>query len=262
MRSLLTASTFALAAAIVCLAPVGAVRAADMPEYPPVIDTPEPLPLPAVGGWYLRGDIGYKVYGDPEMALSNSNYAGFDASTAKGFHEDAGDAFAVGIGAGYKFNDYLRADVTLDYETPSTFSSRLFCPGGCTDTYSREFADISAWSALVNGYVDLGTYYGVTPYVGAGIGASYLLTDDVYSRYDNTRDDYKGDGKWNFAWALMAGASYAINPQWSVDLGYRYLNLGDAQSGVITAGDGTTTRIDYKNIDAHEVRLGLRYNLY
>lgn len=49
MRSLLTASTFALAAAIVCLAPVGAVRAADMPEYPPVIDTPEPLPLPAAG---------------------------------------------------------------------------------------------------------------------------------------------------------------------------------------------------------------------
>ncbi len=73
---------------------------------------------------------------------------------------------------------------------------------------------------------------------------------------------YDGDGKWNFAWALSAGASYAINPQWSLDVGYRYLNLGDAQSGKIENAAGETTHIDYKDIDAHEVRVGLRYNLF
>lgn len=259
MRSLLTASTLALAVAIVSFGAAAPAMAADMPEYPPVIDTPEPLPLPAAGGWYLRGDIGYKIYNSPEAALSNVNYGAFDASTAKLYGEELDGAVDIGIGAGYKFNDYLRADLTLDYETPAGFSGKLACPGACGATETGESIDITAWSGLVNVYADLGTYGGLTPYVGAGVGASYLVTDGGKS---TDGSHYEGDGKWNFAWALQAGASYAINSQWSVDMGYRYLNLGDAQSGAITNGNGQSTRIDYKDIDAHEVRVGLRYNLF
>ena len=46
----------------------------------------------------------------------------------------------------------------------------------------------------------------------------------------------------------MAGASYAITPNTSIDLNYRYLNLGDAVSGYIPAGGGGT--INYDNISA------------
>ncbi len=208
MRTLLTASTLAMAVAFVSLGASAPVRAADMPEYPPVIDTPEPLPLPAAGGWYLRGDIGYKIYNNPDAQLSNVNYGGFDASTAKMFGEDLDGAVDIGIGAGYKFNDYFRADLTLDYETPAGFSGKLDCPGVCGGGTTTESIDITAWSGLVNAYADLGTYYGITPYVGAGVGASYLVTDGGKSSDGST---YDGAGKWNFAWALSAGASYAIN---------------------------------------------------
>lgn len=263
MRSLLTASTFATAVAIVTLGVAAPVRAADLPEYPPVIDTPEPLPLPAAGGWYLRGDIGYKFYNDPSASLSNSSYAGFDSSNSSLGREHLGNAWDFGAGVGYKVNDYFRTDFTLDYETPGSFRGRLDCPSSCSSgSYSGEFADITAWSGLVNAYADLGTYYGVTPYIGAGVGASYLVTDNVYSNDpDYGHVSHDGDGKWNFAWALMAGASYAIDNHWAVDVGYRYINLGDAQSGIIS-NDSESTRIDYKNIDAHEVRVGLRYTLF
>ena len=39
---------------------------------------------------------------------------------------------------------------------------------GATDTLT----------VLVNGYVDFGTWYGFTPYLGAGVGISYLRTGD------------------------------------------------------------------------------------
>ncbi len=46
----------------------------------------------------------------------------------------------------------------------------------------------------------------------------------------------------------------------SVDLNYRYLNLGDAVSGFIPAGGGGV--INYDNDSASEIRLGLRYSFY
>ena len=59
----------------------------------------------------------------------------------------------------------------------------------------------------------------------------------------------------------MAGVEYPINENLSLDLGYRYLNLGDAQTGYVTDARGVSTRMDYKDITAHEVRVGLRYYL-
>ena len=42
--------------------------------------------------------------------------------------------------------------------------------GDYTNEYSGEKTE---WTGLVNGYIDLGTWRGVTPFIGAGIGASY-----------------------------------------------------------------------------------------
>jgi len=64
--------------------------------------------------------------------------------------------------------------------------------------------------------------------------------------------------KWNFAWALTAGASFNISRDWLIDVNYRYVNLGDAESAIIPALQGTEP-VRYDNITAQEVRVGLRY---
>jgi opacity protein-like surface antigen len=281
MRSLTTNISLAVAATFGLAALSGAVRAADMPvEYPPVIEAPEPMPLPAVGGWYLRGDIGYKYYNAPKGSMSNGRYGGYDTNAdsipdtypyASGGHnqlvnEKMLGAADFGVGVGYKFNDYLRTDLVLDYETPAKFRGSLWCqttPCGGGGYFDSERVKISAWSGLVNVYADLGNFHGIIPYIGAGAGASYLKTSSVVSSNQNsTGPKYpSGDGKWNFAWALMAGVEYPISDRLSLDLGYRYLNLGDAQTGYVTDSYGQSTRMDYKDITAHEVRVGLRYYL-
>jgi opacity protein-like surface antigen len=241
------------------IASLGSANAADFPQYPPQVVAPPPLiPLEVVSGWYLRGDIGYKIYGDPEGEYENAAFGFAVPGNGEFFDESLDDTFAVGVGVGYQFNEFLRSDLTLDYEFNSDFEGGLVCGGPCGGPgFSVEHADISAWTGLVNAYVDLGTYAGLTPYLGAGIGASYLRTSDVYSdQPDGTRAERDGDSQWNFAWALMAGAGYQFTDSLVLDLNYRYLNLGDAVAGSV-GGEP----VEINNIDAHEIRVGLRYML-
>ena len=281
MRSLTINLSLAVAATFGLAALSGVARAADMPvEYPPIIEAPEPMPLAAAGGWYLRGDIGYKFYQAPKGSLGNRRWGGYDNGSGsvdtwpytvgnrdQMINEKMLGALDIGVGAGYKFNDYLRSDVVFDYETPAKFKGSIWCQdaSSCSGGSYKdgEHVKIEAYSALANVYADLGNFHGVIPYIGGGIGASYLRTSDVggAAKDANTGKNPDGAGKWNFAWALMAGVEYPISDSLSLDLGYRYLNLGDAKSGYVTDGEGVSTRMDYKDITAHEVRVGLRYYL-
>lgn len=244
MRHLLTASAMIIAGTVAFGAPPS--HAADMPEYVP-IETPEPLPLP-VGNWYLRGDIGYKIYEDPSGYYDLAGYGSMDG-------ENLDDTGVIGVGAGYRFNEWFRVDATIDYEWEAEMYGRLPCPAPCT-AGSREAANLDAWTGLVNAYVDLGNYSGLSPYVGAGLGVSLLRTSDVTSSSPGT---YYGEDTWNFAWALMAGVGYDVTEQLTLDLNYRYMNLGDARSNTDPAAPGPGV-IEWNDIAAHEIRVGMRYN--
>lgn len=248
-----------LLASLAMLAPASALTA----DYePPLVIEQDPevyeevVPVEIGSGWYLRGDIGYKWYNDPDAHYDVSGYGDF-------IDESLSNTGIVGVGFGYKFNESFRTDVTLDYEWPGDFHGRLICPSGpCDpDTYSDEYAKIAAWTGLFNVYWDLGTIAGegpgvLTPYIGAGIGASYLVTSNVnYVNPDSSTGSWDGAGKWNLAWALMAGVSYAVSKDWLFDLNYRYVHLGNAVSGSTTDG----VPIKYDNINASEIRFGVRY---
>ncbi len=64
---------------------------------------------------------------------------------------------------------------------------------------------------MANGYVDLGTWAGFTPYVGAGLGTGYTdVAEQLRLRARQTLAvgcDHRRRS-WNFAWALMAGVGY------------------------------------------------------
>jgi opacity protein-like surface antigen len=217
-----------------------------------------PVPYELGSGWYLRGDIGYKWYGRPDATLDVRGYGDMVG-------ESIGDTGVAGIGVGYQVNDQVRADLTLDYEWPGKFTGRLICPAPCTGLpdpeYSRQSADIEAWTSLVNLYFDVANGSPVTPYIGGGIGASYLVTDRIrYQNPNGTTGSWRGAGKWNFAWAAMVGAALAIDRNWSIDLNYRYVDLGSAKSGR-TQPAYNDKPIVYDGINAQEVRLGFRYLL-
>jgi opacity protein-like surface antigen len=55
----------------------------------------------------------------------------------------------------------------------------------------------------------------------------------------------------------MAGVGYSVTPNLLIDLGCRYLHLGDASSGIDQFGAVRTAR----GLSAGEVRLGVRYTV-
>ncbi|HZQ13568.1 MAG TPA: outer membrane protein [Pseudolabrys sp.] len=223
-------------AGVLCAQVTGAI-AADMPGLPP----PEPHLLPPIDfntGWYLRGDLGY-AWGRISGAQSAP---GFASST----DNSLGNGLSAGLGAGIK-TQWLRTDVTVDTILPLKYQGTILAPNDTT-------AKISAISVLFNGYLDLGTWYGATPYIGAGAGASYLRAFD----YSGPAPPFTGDtthSQWNFTWAVMAGVGYAIGPNLMVDVGYRYIDFGDVRTAADSFGAMT-----FKDIAAHEVRVGLRWS--
>jgi len=87
----------------------------------------------------------------------------------------------------------------------------------------------------------------VTPYAGVGIG---------FAHHDISGDD-SGDDDTTFAWALMAGVDIDLRDRWKLDIGYRYLNMGDVEFLDEKTGGKDFIIEDY---DAHEIRVGLRYS--
>jgi opacity protein-like surface antigen len=71
--------------------------------------------------------------------------------------------------------------------------------------------------------------------------------------------------KWNLAWAVHAGLAYKVTPNFTVELAYRYLDMGDGLTGDLRTFDGsgvnTINPMTFKNITSHDLKLGVRWDL-
>jgi hypothetical protein len=68
--------------------------------------------------------------------------------------------------------------------------------------------------------------------------------------------------KTNFAWALHAGLGYQVTQNFTIELAYRYVSLGDGVTGDVINYDGSNTINNpwtFKNLTSHDVKLGLRW---
>jgi opacity protein-like surface antigen len=232
-------------------------QAADYPQPPPYMPPPQQVvvqPAPEFAGkWYLRGQIGYGAMGYSDFDISPLN-AG-DQVVA----HSMGDAYFIGAGVGYEWNNWLRFDTTLEYR----FKSDLYALGTYTgppagiDEYNGH---LSSWVGLFNGYVDLGTWDCFTPFVGAGIGfARNTISDLVDVNPNGSYGKGRDTSTWNFAWALYAGVTYNVSENFKVDLTYRYLNLGSAEDTVDCAGGSSCNNFKYGDIYSQDFMLAFRW---
>ena len=180
------------------------------------------------------------------------------------------------------FSNRIRADLTYDHRFESDVTATLAYGPLVGD---RSFG-LKSDLFLANLYYDFDMGSRITPYIGGGIGfvrnktSAGLVTDcgcaiatiDAGSNTD-------------FAAALMAGVSVNLwggqqqvmgggmkdGPMFvdsgrklALDIGYRYLFLGDAETGPVNLiSTGSTVSDDpiVESINAHEFRFGLRYDL-
>ena len=274
----------ALTAVIVGSLTAGHARAADLdPALEDPIQDISAMPVSNVTfgtGWYVRGD-----FGGAELLKANPFTSGALNYGPTTFYSNAPGVtlsrshdlgYVADLGAGYSFTPWFRADVLFDFHQPvhsNAYGKPFACQigyladgspyygGSCNGVYQ---ARLQSYDALVNGYFDLGTWYRVTPYVGAGVGLGFghFQTASNYFQADGTSYDVDvtnpGNGQtyhinfdrnasgtyYNFAYAAMAGIAVQVFDHTKLDIGYRYLNQG---------------RVLGTKLDEHEVRAGLRY---
>src|SRR5262245_39230670 len=239
-----------------------AAAAADLPPVQPMYHPP----IEEFHGWYLRGDIG--MTNQSVKSLNNALYAGNTVvNTGLGF--DSSPLFGVGVG--YQWNNWLRFDVTGEYRGKANFHGMdIVRPNGGGNTYVDNYtASKSEWVGMFNGYIDLGTWWNFTPFVGAGVGfarntiSSFVDVCPIAPPCTGGSVATGGTAsKWNFAWAAHAGVAYHVSPAFTVELAYRYLDLGNAQTGDLIAFDGTNNvnnPMYFNHLTSHDVKLGVRW---
>ena len=134
-------------------------------------------PAPVVSsGWYLRGDVGVGVQSFGDFPHSQTNSAFVWPASWTIVQKDIQDTAIFGGGIGYEWNNWFRTDFTAEYRTKAAFKATgrfvEFCPGGgnCFDVTEGNF---SSAVFMANAYLDLGTWWCLTPYIGAGVGGAF-----------------------------------------------------------------------------------------
>ena len=258
-----------------------AFTSANAADLPPIMG-PQPIQAMPVavadtGGWYLRGDIGIGVERFTEFDHTQTNSAFVWPASWRIDQRDMNDAFFIGGGIGYQWNSWLRFDATAEYRAKTKFkaigSYTEFCPTGrCFDVYDGNH---SAFVFMANGYIDLGTWMCLTPFVGAGVGVARHsitgLTDVGFISDGTTGFGYASNNdfaEWKFAWALHAGVAYNVNNNFKVELAYRYLNMGNVNTSIIdcansgcSTGGGPRAFYTFRELDSHDLKFGMRWML-
>lgn len=231
------AATLISATAIVMFA--GAASAADIDEIIYAPDLPQTKPVEIGTGWYIRGDLGYAT----KATGSVDPFAGRSTKSE----------YSAGIGLGYRLNDFIRGDVTLEYMTGSFNSGGATCPGIVTGGCNSDF---TGYSFMANAYADLGTFAGFTPYIGAGVGVTRMDWQNFKGNMETPR--YEGNTTDRLTYAGMAGIAYNVTPNAKLDIGYRYLKVDGGTAYTLASGAGSSD----SGLEKHEVRVGLRYEIW
>jgi opacity protein-like surface antigen len=261
------------------------------------------VPVEVGSGWYIRGDVGINFGGKHNT----------DSYTLAPVYYDNNfrDATTFGIGAGYRFNELFRVDAGLEKIFSSSFGSRqVVAPvGPCLGTgiYVNTVTDVSylgpyaiqnciqedkskydAMVAMASAYVDLGTYRGFTPFLGAGIGAARVsyteevgtitcvpvdagvheetcaATGTIAQPAKNTVYTEPGviqsGNDWRLAYAISAGLSYNLTKNLKLDTIYRYSSIAGGSG--IPYGSTPGSSMSKDGFSLHQIKMGLRYEIW
>ena len=249
-----------LAGTALVLASATGAGAADLYGGKGLKDMPAAYAQPA--SWYVRGDYSYSWMDSGDLAMPS-----FTFGTAS---VDNTSAFGGGIGR--YFGRGVRGDVTYEWRGSADVAGR----GAAVTDF-----DFKTQLIMANLYYDFRPGERFTPYVGVGLGAARHSTSggSVTSSCGLTCI-YDGEKDWQAAGAFMAGVSLRFDRghhqpvsikdegfaapapgRLHLDVGYRFLYLGDVHTGMVNNVPTPPPGPRLEDVTAHEIRVGLRYDL-
>lgn len=165
--------------------------------------------------------------------------------------------YGGGLALGYDFSRQFSVPFRVDVEYISRDTAEVSWKGDQGVFISGQFdwkleAETEVDTLMFNLFYDFKNATAFTPYVNAGVGVAFIDWKSHYADSIGTPDISASDDSTEFAWTIGLGCSCNLTNALAFDLGYRYLDAGQAEA-------------EYQGLDAkadmelHEVILGLRY---
>jgi outer membrane immunogenic protein len=233
-------TTYALAATVAALG-VSPALSADLGRMP--TKAPYYAPAPAAmlwNGFYIGAQIGYGWGRDRSREFVTATGVGTGINPGFGT-----DGFLGGVHAGYNYQmggmvlglegDFEGSDVSGGARVLAPFTSSAFD---------------SRWQGSLRGRV--GAAFGPSLLYVTG-GAAFA---DLRYAYQVGAGPVETFNRTKTGWTLGAGAEYAISPNWSTRLEYRYTDFGSVTNASVVAAPGFSYQQDPS---FHTVRLGVSY---
>jgi opacity protein-like surface antigen len=159
---------------------------------------------------------------------------------------DEGFALSGAIGSRFGANDGNATAFDLEFEV-------IYTDQDADDEGLLEsVTDVTVFGGLVNGIFDFALGQSASLYAGGGIGASML---EVGTESDALNDFEEEDGPF-LTWQLKGGVRYWASQHVALNLGYRFLNVDDAEID----DDLGSAEFDLQT-EQHIVELGVRFQL-
>lgn len=245
--------------------------------------------------WYMSAGIGVNWTSDMKQKGRNRDatcYPEYDCSGLSGgapegyrwkydLDSDSGTAFEISIGR--RMFDLMRLELSIAQrknDIESEFSSISYLDGSAPTPSGEEFSAVAAVDDLTTRTLSLNVYYDfplaesrITPYLGAGLGLSFIKVSGLYynAEYpENLRCNGKScnvrqDASLHdtaFSKHLYAGADYSLNDRFLLGLKLSYTmvdDVSDTGSYSVQPIPGVTSRTEISDMDHWSLTLGLKY---
>ena len=203
-------------------------------------------------GFYVGAEAGWSWSQNTKFSDENPTNTVNTIGPNRSLNTSAGDSPLVGVKAGYRIHDMFRTDVSATYRGGYSVSASNAANG-----VSAYKADVTNWTAMLNGYVEPITLGKFKPYVGAGVGAAINSASNGVFNGGGANNKLDDRTQTNFAWQASVGTAYNLTEHVALDVGYRYLDAGKISIGGNSTLNDSRSKGD--SLSASEVTAGIRY---
>ena len=185
---------------------------------------------------------------------------------------DFGTVASVEFGIGHILTRATRVEVLVEYRPRFAFDGRAnFLEPERQQSVS---ANLSSLSGMLAAYVDL-PELGVprlgrfSPLLGGGAGAVWVEIGETRMAFPRTTTIVPGGRRVNLAWMLTAGIATSLDDDTTLELAWRYTDLGPVETGEgrgrVVWRDGSREPLPLdlaptrSKLRSHGLRLSLRY---
>jgi opacity protein-like surface antigen len=211
-------------------------------------------PEPQGWGWYVSVFGGWSMPDNDIDASFTSGTGTTFVSTAAEIDLDNG--FMAGLAVGAQFSPWLRGEVEVSghwHDAEGAASLYYYSSASVFTTVTADLSgEANALFLLANLWVDLPVGEVIRPYIGGGVGLGRLDVDFSTTAGSVGVDD----SDWALAYQLGAGIDFNLSANISIDAGYQYKVIHDAELEAAGTTGAFDIHTDYKS---HNILLGLRF---